>query len=182
MFTKQFIENIFAFLPGDKHCFACCSENETGLNQQCLVSSATPTLSIPLSYQLALRWDLLLGSSGHVLSSQMQPLTAYSGMQFPLYFIRGHTFICLLSSRNLLRFCICLLNLLHTFLVDFLQLQTVFLWSLERLTSTLSATDIYCSLSLCQTLFHKQGTEVNCAFTSKICPSLMSLQWVGGQW
>lgn len=112
----------------------------------------------------------------------MQPLTAYSGMQFPLYFIRGHTFICLLSSRNMLRFCICLLNLLHTFLVDFLQLQTVFLWSLERLTSTLSATDIYCSLSLCQTLFHKQGTEVNCEFTSKICPSLMSLQWVGGWW
>lgn len=111
----------------------------------------------------------------------MQLLTAYYGMQFPpVYFIRGHTFICLLSSRHILRFCISLMNLLHLFLADILQLYTVILWSLERLTSMLVATDIYCSSSMCQTLFYIWGTEINSVFTSKICLKLAEVTMGGG--
>lgn len=52
------------------------------------------------------------------------------------------------------------------------------------LTSIVSATGVYFSSFLCQTLFHIQGTELNYLFTSKIHLSLTKLTMggEGGGW
>lgn len=122
--------------------------------------SATPTLHTLLSHLLT-EVGSSLGFQCVGIASRFCTSQHLVGHNFFLSIIRGHTFIYfLLPSRNILRFCTCSMNLLHIFLADFLQLYTVIQWRLERLISMLSATDISCSLSLCQILYIRHGSKL----------------------